>query len=117
MASLAHAPLQSLGIDLCMGVFDSHPEDFLPGYSRLRHEVSDNPQSYPLLFAERSVDEFDLEDYVRRFARLLPTLQRVTIRILGLRGERRSVELENGEVKLERSAHPLLVLPSVVYVE
>lgn len=114
MASLAHAPLQSLGIDLCMGVFDPHPEDFLPGYSRLHHEISD-PHSYPLLFAERSADEFDLEDYVRRFARLLPTLQRVTIRILGLRGERRSVELGNGEVKLERSAHPLL--PSVVYVE
>ncbi len=110
MSSLAHAPLRSLSIDMSIDILDPQPDH--SSHARMLREFSGSPspppvdpQDCPLLLAERSADEFDMADYVRRFARLVPTLRQTTIRISGLRGGWRRVKLKDGEAMLEVAAH------------
>lgn len=100
MSSLAHTPLQSLNIDIFMEGSDPQPEYSFSGLLRTLGEISVDPQDCPLLFTEHSADELDPEGYVRRFARLVPTLQKAKVRMNSDRGECRCAELEDGEVKL-----------------
>lgn len=100
MSSLAHTPLQSLNVDIFMEGSDPQPEYSFSGLLRMLGEISVDPEECPLLFTECSADELDLEGYVRRFSRLVPTLQRAKVRMNGHRGECRCAELEDGEVKL-----------------
>lgn len=100
MSSLTHTPLQSLNIDIFMEGSDPQPEYSFSGLLRMLGEIMVDPEECPLLFTERSADELDLEGYVRRFARLVPTLQRAKVRMNGHRGESGCAELEDGEVKL-----------------
>lgn len=57
-------------------------------------------QSYPLNLAERSTNDFDLEDYIRRFVTAVPTLQKVEFTLGGPRWRTRTVTLTDGKFKL-----------------
>lgn len=107
MASLGHVPLLSLKFTISMDDLD--PILKLQRYSEDSDEDTPSPvdpDDYPLVFAEQSADEFDLADYVRRFALLVPTLQTAEVRFEGLRSKRKVVELKDGEVQLNVSVIP-----------
>ncbi|EIW56384.1 uncharacterized protein TRAVEDRAFT_59520 [Trametes versicolor FP-101664 SS1] len=105
MASLGHAPLRSLKLTISMYDLDPTPDEQFSD-SELLPEISGeytpppaDPEDYPLLLAEQSADEFDLADYVRRFARLVPTLQTAKVCIEGLREKCKTAKLKDGEVQ------------------
>lgn len=107
MASLGHVHLRSLKFTISMDDLD--PILKLQHYSEDSDEGTPSPidpEDYPLVFAEQSADEFDLVDYVRRFALLVPTLQTAEVGIEGLRSKRKVAELKDGEVQLNVSVIP-----------
>ncbi|KAI0819425.1 hypothetical protein BC628DRAFT_1423777 [Trametes gibbosa] len=101
LSSLEHAPLGA--IQLCI---DTWHVDARPQRERVR-DVPPPPlrprsEDYPLNAAERSVNEFDVSEYVHRFAQRVRTLRRATVRVIGPRGRWREVTLlEGGEIRME----------------
>ncbi|OJT02370.1 hypothetical protein TRAPUB_7094 [Trametes pubescens] len=108
--ALAHAPLCTLDLRINIGRFRPGPYDILhldalwdleddqsQELIRLSSPVPPLPPHRP---QERPVDEFNLEEYVRRFVRLVPTLVRARLRIIGPRSGRRTAILQGGELQV-----------------
>ncbi len=68
---------------------------------RLPKPPPPKPEDYPLCFAERSAEDFDLESYVRRFMDEVPTLQRAQIILIGPRERWRRATIVDGKPHIE----------------
>lgn len=109
MSSLVRAPLQSLEFTIKMWQLDpQRSHDSALARARWRRQLRGLPEPpprppkhYPLNFAERSVEEFDVGEYLRRFAQRFPTLERAVVWVRGIRGREKRAVLDNGEVRLE----------------
>lgn len=109
MSSLAHAPLRSLEVTIflphkhrqnqymtldelfALEMAQEDSDDFEEDDVEEDDAEEDvpNPSSPPpgptrpsLSSAEHSEDEFDVEDYVRRFRALVPTLEKAVVRLI-----------------------------------
>ncbi len=60
-----------------------------------------DPAEFPLCFAERSAEDFDLEGYVRRFMDEVPTLQHAHIVLGGPRDRWRRATIVDGKLQIE----------------
>lgn len=103
MSSLAHVPLRSLELTIFlphkprpnqhMTSADLFALEMMDEEDEEEEDVSEEDISTPsppppgptrpsLLSAERSKDEFDVKDYVRRFRALVPTLEKAVVRLI-----------------------------------
>lgn len=107
LSSVRSTPLQDLQLRVVTTSLDPRPhthsdiEQFKCKMLSLPTPPALDPDQYPLLFAERSVNAFDLEDYMQRFTRGIPTLKHAEITIIGPRDEWRRVVLSDGQPLLE----------------
>ncbi|KAL1942114.1 hypothetical protein VTO73DRAFT_6644 [Trametes versicolor] len=104
-ALAANAPLRQLRLSIGTDDVDPRPSDLkhrdmMSRYRDLvwlEEEEENYPtrplqdlQSYPLNLAERSTNDFDMEDYIRRFVTAVPTLQKVEFTLGGPRWRTRT---------------------------
>ncbi|KAI0364382.1 hypothetical protein BV20DRAFT_861658 [Pilatotrama ljubarskyi] len=105
LSALQHSPLQQLKIAVMTTSVDPRPKEKISVWERLRRRGPPPPRpgvdEYPLNFAERSADDFNIEDYLRRFAQAIPSLRDAVVRVVGPRERWRMAMLKDGEVTSE----------------
>lgn len=115
-ALAANAPLRQLRVSIGTDDVDPRPSDLkhrdmmsrFEDFRWLSEDEEENCptralqdlQSYPLNLAEQSTNDFDLEDYIRRFVTAVPTLQEVKFALNGPRWRTRTVTLTDGKFEL-----------------
>lgn len=107
LSSVRSAPLQDLQLRVVTTSLDPRPythseiEQFKRKMLSLPTPPALDTDDYPLLFAERSANAFDLENYMQRFTRGIPTLKHAEITMIGPRDSWRRVVLIDGQPLLQ----------------
>ncbi|KAI0349615.1 hypothetical protein OH77DRAFT_1431897 [Trametes cingulata] len=99
LSSLLSSPLRQFKV-----IVDAHPLVRLPPAVTVAARFSsreDRPQRPPPSFAERCVEAFDVEDYLRRLAAAIPSLRDAVLQVLGPYGRTRKAVLADGEIVFE----------------
>ncbi|KAI0349619.1 hypothetical protein OH77DRAFT_1221314 [Trametes cingulata] len=105
LLSLQHSPLQQLKLIVDVTSLDPRPEE---GSRERLHRRDPAPprgdeDEYPLKFAERSANNLDMEDYLRRFAKATPSLRHAMLRMVGPRERWRMATLNEGKILCEET--------------